>query len=305
MISLKAALITATAAGAVAAGGVTWASVAQPEAAPVSANDRLPAAVKKAEGAAPVAPAPTCVPASELTKKGKEAVAKGTGSVPDVRQQAPGVKDKLPAKTDPQLPAKPEAQLPAKPDAQLPAKPDVKVPNTELPACPPDGDNVRKPDAKLPSAPKPGVPAVPGVPAADCDKLAPAVEVGGPVERAIMLPKGLKYASAAKTPADLKAKRICSVTQKWVSTAGTAGWVTVERLTTPAGMSEQRLRQAMKLPEGGRTSTVNGTVVWQAPAGQTGVLMFDPNGTSMFVNGSPVYSGGLQDLATRLAKATG
>jgi hypothetical protein len=284
MISLKAALITATAAGAVAAGGVTWASVAQPEAAPVSANGQLPAAVKKAKEAAP-APAPTCVPADQLTKQGKDALDRGAGSLPDVRQQAPDVQGKLPAK----------------PDAKLPAQPDAKLPQGNLPTCPPDGANVRKPDAKLPSAPKPAVPAVPAV---SCDKLAPAIDVGGPVERAIMLPKGLKYASAVKTPADLRAKRICSVTQKWVSRVGGTGWVTVERLTVPAGMTQQQLRQAMKLPEGGRTSTVNGAVIWEAPAGQSGVLMFDPNGSSMFVNGSPVHTAGLQDMATRLAQAT-
>ncbi|MEW2355264.1 hypothetical protein [Spirillospora sp. NPDC029432] len=295
MISLKAAVIAASAVGAVAAGGVTWASVAQPEAAPVSANGQLPDAVKKAKPSAPAVPTPTCVPASDLAKKGEQAARKGAGDLPDVKGQ-------LPSKNQVQVPG---AEVPAKPDARLPEGklPKGELPKAELPPCPETGagDNARKPGAKLPEAKKPEV-KVPAVTAPDCAKLAPAVEVGGPVERAIMLPKGLKYASATKAPKELRAKNICAVTQKWVSRAGSTGWITVERIQAPAGMEGQRLRQALKLPQGGKTTNVNGAVVWQAPAGQSGVLVASPDGGALFVNGSPVYQGGLQDLATKIAQ---
>ncbi|XVQ11991.1 hypothetical protein ACQP1W_05255 [Spirillospora sp. CA-255316] len=307
MISLKAAVITFSAVGAVAAGGVTWASVAQPEAAPRSAHGQLPAAVQKAKEAAPKT-APTCLPASELkkkaselTKKGEQTVNQSGGAAADAQRQVPDVKDKLPAE------AKPGTSIQTAPAgrAQAPAA-QPGVPQAELPACPPDNAGARtlpKPDAKAPAAPN--VPAVPAVPGLDCDKLTPAVPAGGTVERAIMLPKGLKHASnkAAVKPLGAKQK-LCSVTQKWVSQAGNGTWITVERIKTPAQTSEQQLRQALKLPEGGRTTAVNGTVVWQAPAGQSGVLLFDPAGYSLFVNGSPVLSTGLQDVAEKVAAAS-
>ncbi|MFB4313640.1 hypothetical protein [Actinomadura sp. 21ATH] len=304
MISFKAAVIAASAVGAVAAGGVTWASVAQPEAAPVSAEGRLPDAAAKVKESLPAVPKPDCAPVGDLAGKGAEAVRKGAGELPDVKDQLPS--KNLPSKNDVQAPG---AEVPAKPDARLPEGklPQGELPKAELPPCPENGaDRARKPGAKLPKLQEPKKPEVevPAVAAPDCAKLAPAVEVGGPVERAIMLPKGLKYASAAKAPKELRAKNICAVTQKWVSRAGSAGWVTVERIQAPAGMDGQRLRRELKLPEGGKTANVNGAVVWQAPAGQSGVLVADPNGGALFVNGSPVYQGGLRDLATRIAQAT-
>ncbi|MFC5753022.1 hypothetical protein [Actinomadura rugatobispora] len=308
MISLKAAVITASTVGAVAVGGVTWASVAQPDAAPVSAHDKLPATVQKAKEAAPKT-APTCLPAAELKKKaaelarkGQQTAEQGAGAAAGAQRQVPDVKDKLPAD------AKPGTSIQTAPagKAQVPAaKPGV--PQADLPACPPAAPGARtlpKPDAKAPAAPQ--APAVPSVSDLNCDKLAPAVPAGGTVERAIMLPKGLKHAGNKAAAKPLGAKQqLCSVTQKWVSGAGTGSWITVERIKTPAQTSEQQLRQALKLPEGGRTTAVNGTVVWQAPAGQSGVLLFDPAGYSLFVNGSPVLSSaGLQDVAQKVAAAS-
>ncbi|GAA2447241.1 hypothetical protein GCM10010191_75570 [Actinomadura vinacea] len=306
MISLKAAVLAFSAVGAVAAGGVTWASVAQPEATPTSAHGKLPAAVQKAKDAPKAAP--TCLPstdlkkkASEVTKKGEKTVSQGSGAVADAQRQAPDVKDKLPAE------AKPGTGIQTAPagkvQSQVPAKPGV--PQANLPQCPPTpgAKTLPKPDAKAPQAPQ--APAVPAVPQLDCDKLSPALPVGGAAERAIMLPKGLKYASSQVAAKPLGAKQqLCSVTQKWVSRAGTGSWITVERIKTPAHTTHQQVRQALKLPEGGRTSTVNGIVMWQAPAGQNGVLMIDPAGNALFVNGNPVVAPGLQDVATKIAEAT-
>jgi hypothetical protein len=291
MISIKAAVIAATAVGAVAAGGVTWASVAQPDATPSSAHGKLPAVENKAKQVAPKV-APTCLPASELAKKGKEAAAKGTGAV---REQAPKVQENLP-----QVPGQPGpggAQVPA-------AKPGV--PNAELPACP-DVKNLPKPDARVPAAPQ--APQLPDVTQLRCDKLAPAVEVGSPLERTIMLSKGLKYVagSGKAAPRQLGTTKACAVTQKWVSrVAGTASWITVERIKTPAQMTEQQVRSALEVPTSAvRSTTANGTVVLQTPGGHSGVLLIDPAGYALFVDGRPVAGTGLQDVATQLAKVRG
>ncbi|GLZ07580.1 hypothetical protein Acsp03_50460 [Actinomadura sp. NBRC 104412] len=291
MISIKAAVIAASAVGAVAAGGVTWASVAQTDAAPRSAHDRLPAAVNDARQGTPKV-LPSCLPASELAKKGKDAVGKGTSALPDARRQVPGTSVQ---------PGPGEVKAPV-------AKPGV--PNVELPPCP-DVSALPKQGARVPSAPgvpqAPEVPQVPGVGGLNCDKLAPAVEVGSPLERTVMLSKGLKYVSSKTGVRKVGAAQACTVTQKWVSrAAGTAGWVTVERIKTPARTAEQEVRKAVGVPAGAvRTTTANGVVVLQAPAGQSGVLMIDPAGYALFLNGSPVASTSLQDVAARLAKVRG
>lgn len=308
MISLKAAIVTASAAGAVAAGGIAWGSIAQPEAAPVAANGALPVAVDKAAKAVPT-PSPTCVPASEPARKGGQVPAPGAGSlpkVPDARGELPDVKGQLPAKPDVKAPGAPEARVPAGADLKNPG---LKNPDLKLPVCPEKGGDpaaARKPAAGLPKLPKPDRPGIPAVAVPDCDNLAPAVEVGGRLERALMLPMGLKHASTAKTLKTVKGarpERVCAVTQKWVSRAGTAGWVTVERIQAPKGTGHERLREALKLPQGGRTTPVGGAVMWQAPAGQSGVLVVAPDGGALYVNGSPVHSGGLKDVAAKLAQA--
>jgi hypothetical protein len=138
------------------------------------------------------------------------------------------------------------------------------------------------------------------VPALDCRTLAPAVKIGGPVEKTVMLAKGLKYSAATPGTADLKKLNICAVTQKWTGKAGQ--WLTVETLKTPAGMTQNQLRQALKLPEGGTPLTVDGVAAYQGPHGG-GVLVFDPSGYSLFVNGSPVLTGGPKDIATALRQA--
>ncbi|MFF5258947.1 hypothetical protein ACFY4C_08365 [Actinomadura viridis] len=316
MITLKAAVIAASAVGAVAVGGVTWASVSQPEVAPVAAHGEIPAAVQKAKDAVPPV-SPTCLPASEPAQKGKEALPKNAvpqapqaPQLPQAPQQVPDLKDKLPAK--PELPAVPGQPGVKAPEVQAPdakagvpgAKPGA--PKVELPACPPEAKTLPKTDVKAPQAPQ--APAVPQVPALDCDKVAPAVPVGGTAERALLLPKGLKHASTEKATKRIGTKKFCSVTQKWVHRAGNGAWVTVERIKTPTNVTEQQLRQALKLPAATpgapAASTAGGDVMRRLPGGATGVLFFDPAGYSTLVTGSPVVGAGLQDVAAKLAKAT-
>ncbi|TDC96047.1 hypothetical protein [Actinomadura sp. 7K507] len=310
MMTLKAAVIAASAIGTVAVGGgATWAMTGtHQEAGLQSHGAKAPAAERKVQDAVPKAD-PTCLPARPDLPKAK---VPETGAKKQLEKQKQQVEKQLeqnratrdlpgadvPPKDLPK-PGLPGTGLPdtGLPDTGLPdtGVPGVKAPDArsklpaDLPTCAPStedlpkGRPVDRPDARVPA--KPGLPAVPKL---DCSKLAPAVKVGGPVEKTVMLAKGLRHVSTVPGSADLRKKNICAVTQKWVAKAGTVGgnarWITVETLKTPAGMTQNQLRQAMRLPEGGN-----------------GVLLFDPNGTSMLVNGSPALTGGaLKDVATAL-----
>ena len=332
MISLKAAALALSAVGAVAAGGATWASVARPDAAPVSAHDKIPATVQKAgDAAAPAKTVRGCLPAEELKKrvgepaqKGERAVKGGTAAAGEVQRRVPDAQDRIPGKdalpgTDrlagkEQLPGADTLPAAGKPGYSIQTAPPEQgrvpvaepgLPKTDLPVCPPapGARTLPKTGAKAPAAPQPPLPST--APQADCSKLAPAVPAGGTVERTVLLAKGLKHVSDTTAAKPLGAgQRLCTVTQKWVSRAGTATWITVERIVTPAQTSEERLRQALKLPEGAaRTRTADGTVVWQAPAGRGGVLVFDRAGKALLVNGSPDLAPALRDLAQKIAAA--
>ncbi|MEU9023426.1 hypothetical protein [Actinomadura sp. NPDC048394] len=326
MITLKAALIAAGAIGTVAVGGgATWAMTGSHQDAGLQSGDsKLPAAHRVVDAAPKTVP--TCLPAQppKTGKLPKTGELPKTGALPK-----PG---DVPTAGLPQTGKLPEGKVPgteklrkdaetAKKKAEA-AKPTVSVPNPgvpgvvapgaqptslpsgrpDLPACAPSAKPLPKggvPSTK-PSARVPGKPAVPAVPALDCRTLAPAVKIGGPVEKTVMLAKGLKYSAATPGTADLKKLNICAVTQKWTGKAGQ--WLTVETLKTPAGMTQNQLRQALKLPEGGTPLTVDGFAAYQGPRGG-GVLVFDPNGFSLFVNGSPVLAGGPKDVATALRQA--
>lgn len=316
MITLKAALIAASAVGTVAVGGgATWAMTGTHHEAGLQSSAAKPAAAaRQAPDAAAPKTLPTCLPAkpglpgAELpdaaAKKQVEQRLKDNPVTKNLPR--PGVPEaELPKAGAPGVPA-PDAKLP---DAKLPdAKlPDAQVPDLKgkvpanLPTCAPSAKelpgNARaaEPPARVPA--KPGLPAVPKL---DCGKLRPAVQVGGAVEKAVVLPKGLRYVSSVPGTAELRKQQICAVTQKWTGKAGQ--WLTVETLKTPAGMTQNQLRQALKLPAGGTPVTVAGVAGWQSPNGG-GVLLFDPSGYSMFVNGSPVLAGGLQDVTAALHKA--
>lgn len=335
MITLKAALVAASAIGAVAVGGgATWAMTGSHHDAGLQSQTAKAPAQRKVQDAVPATP-PTCLPA----KPGVPGVPAVPGAkVPDaatakkqVEQQLrrnPATRDlpkgQLP-KTDglPGVPNQgvPKPNVPGVPNATVPGVPNAGVPKPELPKT--DVPGVKAPDGKLPAnlptcvpnpkdlgknlpaAPKPdarvpGKPGLPSVPKVDCGTLKPAVQVGGTVEKTVMLAKGLRFVSAVPGGADLGKKDVCAVTQKWTGPAGQ--WITVETLKTPAGMTQNQLRQAMDLPQGGTPVNLFGSAGWMAPGG-SGLLLFDPNGYSLFVNGSPVFAGSLQDVTTALRQA--
>ncbi|WP_344948840.1 hypothetical protein [Actinomadura miaoliensis] len=319
MLSLKVAAVAASAVGAVAVGGVTWASVSQPEADLRSGHSPVADAVQKAKDTAPAPVAtPTCLPTGKAPKApepGKPAV--GAPSVPagPKAPEAPGAPSVPKAPNAPGVPAVPNADAPAVPKPATPELPDAgaaadgalakakaarpsTLPDCDRPSTAPKANSHTAPTG-APAAPK--APAVPAVPSFSCADLRPAVPVGGAVERAVMLPKGLKYASSTTGAKAHEAKKICTVTQKWVGKAGQ--WVTVKRIQTEAAMTESKLRQTLGLPAGGRKVTVGGLAAWQSPAGD-GVLVVDPAGHSaLLVNGSPVFATSLQDIAGKLHQA--
>ncbi|MFA1549206.1 hypothetical protein [Actinomadura chokoriensis] len=302
MITLKAALITASAVGAVAAGGsATWAMTGtHHEAGLQSSGANAPAGGREVAHAAPK-PLPTCLPAkSGLPKTGllyaRLPEAPDGGAKKQIEQQL---------KQNPVTKNLPETEVPGvkAPDAKTP---EAKAPEARtklpanLPTCSPStGDRSGGVPATRPSARVPAEPGLPAVRKLDCRTLRPAVKVGGAVEKAVVLPKGLRYASSVPGTAELREQKICAVTQKWTGQAGR--WLTVETLKTPAGMTQNQLRRALRLPEGGTPVTVEGITGPQSPNG--GVLLFDPSGYSYFVNGGPALAGGLRDVTAALRQA--
>lgn len=320
MITLKAALIAASTIGTVAVGGgATWAMTGSHQEAGLQSNGaKAPAAERKIQDAVP-STAPTCLPAKPGLPKAGIPETGAKKQIQKQLEQNPVTKDvpkvDVPAKDLPKadlpktdLPKtdlpKPELPKTGLPDADVPG---AKVPDAksklpaDLPTCAPSTKDLpADAPATKPSARVPGKPDLPAVPKLDCSKLAPAVKVGGPVEKAVMLTKGLRHVSTVPGSADLRDENVCAVTQKWANKAGQ--WITVETLKTPAGMTQNQLRQALDLPEGGTPITVYGAAGWMGPGGD-GVLLFDPNGYSLFVNGNPVAAGGLKDVTAALRKA--
>ncbi|RKS76051.1 hypothetical protein BZB76_1399 [Actinomadura pelletieri DSM 43383] len=329
MITLKAALIAASAVGTVAVGGgATWAMTGSTGTAAPQSHAEAPAAERKVQDTVPNG-APTCLPVKPGLPKTNLPDGAARKEVEKHLKQNPVTKDLPPTtlpKPDVPTGTLPQGELPKTdlPKTDLPKGdlaspglpktdvPGAKVPNgrtlpADLPTCAPStGDLQKKAPAPRPSIDVPGVPGVPGkpglpaVPKLDCAKLPPAVKAGGPVEKAVMLAKGLRLTSTVPGTADLRRYNICAVTQKWTGPAGR--WITVETLKTPVGMTENQLRRALNLPQGGTPVTVHGSTAWMAP-GNNGVLLFDPNGYSLLVNGSPVLAGDLKDVTTAVRKA--
>ncbi|MFG1998894.1 hypothetical protein ACGFNU_07085 [Spirillospora sp. NPDC048911] len=319
---MKAALIAASAAGAVTVGGVTWAATGQTDLGLMgSSTPKAPVAVEKVRDALPATP-PTCLPKAGLPKvpgakapslpnvpKAPDASKPNLPNVPNVPngkdlpgapKDVPGLPKDVPAvpkdvpNAPKDVPGTPK-NVPGAPK-DTPALPDCLPSTGKLPSTAPSTNPTAAPKPELPGSPK-----LPAAPKLSCDKLPPAVPVGGSLEKTFILPKGLRFASAHGASKELEARKICAITQKWTGKAGQ--WLTVERLKVPAGITEQELRKALDLPAtGGRQISLNGGLAWQSPAGG-GVLLYDQDGYSLFVNGSPVMSGGVKDLSGALQQA--
>lgn len=303
MMTLKAALIAASAVGTVAVGGgATWAMTGSHQEADLRPQSSGTTAVERTlEDARPGA-TPTCLPAKPDLPDAKLPETGAEKQVQRQLEQSPVTRD-LPKADVPETGLEgakvPGAKLP---DAELP---DVKDElRADLPVCPPSekpGDEARKgaPAVKRP-AQVPAEPRVPAVPRLDCSTLKPAVKVGGPVERTVMLAKGLRHVSTVPSSADLREKNICAVTQKWTDRTGR--WVTVQTLKTPAGMTRDQLRRALDLPGKGAPVDVRGTTGWIFKE-RGAVLLPAPDGRSLLVSGSPALAGDLENVTAALTRA--
>jgi hypothetical protein len=250
MISLKAALVAASAAGAVTVGGVTWAATGgQPQTDLRSGDSQAPAAVRQVKDV----PAPT--PTAPATRK---------------------------------LPTPPTSAVCV---PSVPKAPVVKGQEGKL--CAPD--TPRLPKKVLPSV---RVPKLPALPASVCD-LAPAVQVGGTVERTVIVRQGLKYVAVQRAVKVVDKRKVCTVTQRWTGTAGR--WLTVTRIQTPKGISEERLREVLKVDVRRTATTLPGTV--GRVTGGSGVFAYVPGGHSLLVNADPATAGKLTGVVTALRTA--
>ncbi|MBE1531592.1 hypothetical protein [Actinomadura algeriensis] len=307
MITLKAALIAASTVGTLSVGGgVTWAMTGANGDAAATAGASAPttAARDVADGARPTA-SPTCVPVPGA--KVPEPGAQPPTGTPRVDLPTEAVESAKARAKELARNGLPNADVPtgAAGDAVDGAKEKAAELRREadgLPTCPapgpdaPAGAPSGAPDARVPA--KPTAPEA-AVPRLDCDALDPAVRVGGRAEKALMLTKGLRHEATSRAARDLGGEKVCTVTQKWTGAAGR--WLSVQRVQTPSGVTEDELREGLRLPSGGTPVTVAGAAAWQMPGGH-GVLVYDPSGYSLHVHGSPAL-GQVEDVATALREA--
>ncbi|GGV10593.1 hypothetical protein GCM10010182_33350 [Actinomadura cremea] len=322
MITLKAALVAASAVGTLSVGGgVTWAMAGANGDTAATAGAAEP--VTAARGAADAAPAatPTCVPVpgAKLPEPGTELPASGAvpGSeglrqkeVPDLDLPTEAVDGAKARANELARNGLPEAGVPTGAtgaageavDGAEEKAAELRRKAAGLPTCAPAAKDVPTGAASgAPNARVPAAPAGPDVPAAklDCRDLDPAVEVGGPAEKALMLTKGLRYEATSRAARDLGGEKVCTVTQKW--TGATGRWLSVQRLQAPSGVTAKDVREALSLPTGGTPLPVAGAEAWRLPAGH-GVLVHDPSGYLLHVHGAPAL-GSVTDVATALREA--
>ena len=290
MKTLKLALLVTTAAGAVTAGGVTYAAVGNSTPAPSAQSAKGPVANPIHEPAPPAAPGvPTCLP--NLPKGAHLPKADVPSTLPKAPVNAPPAPGDLP-KVPGNLPKVP-GNLPKVP-GNLPKVPGnlPKVPGN-LPTCAPNALPKNAPAAapNLPS--KPDLPA-PGMPS--CSSVPPAIKVENARAKDIALPNGMHLAFAHAHSFVVHGRHICANSEKFVAAAGK--FLTVERLNTPPQVTLQELAQGLKLPEG-KVISVGGVTTWQSPL-NGGMLWYSDKGYALYLTGSPEYTPLLPGIASQL-----
>jgi hypothetical protein len=287
MITLKAALVGTSCVGVLAVGGVTYATVAQPDAGLRSDRAQVPDA--KPAAPAPAAPsAPQCLPKSGDVK---HAVPQQPAA-PNAAAPQPGTAQHQAAGAQQAARQAVEEQAQKADDAKkAPANLPHSVPGANcLPSQPPK-------DVKPVHPAKPQVPQLPHLKKINCNTVKPAIALGGPAEKALILSRGLSHGTKHVEVITHKTHKLCKVTVKWVGTAGQ--WLKVERVKTPHPYSLDQLRQALRLPAGGAPISVQGVRGWQTPLGGA-VLWYSEGGFALIVEGSPAYAPQLHDVAAKL-----
>lgn len=269
MKTLKVALLAATAAGAVAAGGVTYATVGNSSPAPSAqaAGDNavsrhLPVNAPAVPGV-PAAPSvPTCLP--DLPKGQALDKAKAT-----VEQQIQALAAKAPS-TPVKLPA-----APGLPDVMSAAQL-ANLPVGQLPTCKGGDDSMGKPAA----APKlPGLPNLPAVPSAvSCDSVPKVIKNEESKAKGLSLPNGMEFGASHAHKIVIQSRAACVYTQELVGAL--PGMITVDRIQTPPQVTVAELASGLQMA--GKFVSVSGVETWTSPANQ-GMLWMSPQGYAIRV----------------------
>jgi hypothetical protein len=267
MKTLKVALLVTTAAGAVAAGGVTYATVGNSSPAPSAPAVQDVAKQAGSAVKAPAAPAlpsvPTCLP--NLPKGAKLDAAKA-----QIKSQI----DALAAKA-PQTPV----ALPAAPGLPkvMPAGELAKLPVSKLPTCKAGAE------AGSPVTPPkvPGKPSLPLPTGVSCDKVPAVIKNEQAQAKEYTLPNGMQVAASHAHKVVIQSRAACVYSQELVGALHQK--VTVDRITTPPQVTLQELATGLKMP--GDFVSVNGVETWRTPA-HDGMLWYSDKGYAIRVTGN-------------------
>jgi hypothetical protein len=302
MKTLKLALLSTGAVGAVAAGGFAYATVGGSSPA---TGAKLPNASKVVQhGPAVPQSVPTCLPKAVSKHVAKLPKLPGAGQLPKV----PGT-DQLPqAPSTNQLPKVPGAgqlpkvpgtnQLPQAPGTdQLPQAPGTNqlpsAPNS-LPTCLPQAPS--NPSANLPALPaQPNLPGAPNL--ASCSSMPPAIRMEGGRAKDITLPNGMHMAFSHFHSVMVNGRKVCANIQKFAGAAGQ--FFTVERLNTPPQTNMNDVVKALKLPASGNIVSASGLNTWQSPL-NNGSMWLSDKGYAISLSGSPAMAGALPGIASQL-----
>jgi hypothetical protein len=300
MKTLKVALLVTTAAGAVAAGGVTYATVGNSSPAP-SVQAAKDAVAKHAAAlqapAVPAAPSvPTCLP--NLPKGQKLEAAKAT-----IEQQIKALAAKAP-QTPVTLPAAPTGKLPkgikgidgaqaGKLTKVLPASELAKLPVSKLPTCNAGGEQGKS--INPPNLPaKPGLPALPSQ--LSCDSVPTVIKNEQARAKEFTLPNGMQFGVSHAHKIVIQSRAACVYTQELV--AGSQDMLTVERIQTPPEVTLQELAGGLGMA--GSFVSVNGLNTWQSPA-NGGMLWYSDKGYATRVTtNNPAAATLLPGIASQL-----
>lgn len=300
MKTLKVALLVTTAAGAVAAGGVTYATVGNSSPAPsVQAAKDAVAKHAPAVPAVPAAPSvPTCLP--NLPKGQKLEAAKAT-----IEQQIQALAAKAP-QTPVTLPAAPTGKLPkgiaadkltkgasGKLSTVIPAGELAKLPVGQLPTCnagEDKGKSVNPPN--LPA--KPGLPALPSQ--LSCDSVPQVIKNEQARAKEFTLPNGMQFGVSHAHKIVIQSRAACAYTQALV--AGSQDMLTVERIQTPPDVTLQELAGGLGMA--GSFVSINGVNTWQSPA-NGGMLWYSDKGfATRLTSNNPAAAALLPGIASQL-----
>jgi hypothetical protein len=301
MKTLKVALLVTTAAGAVAAGGVTYATVGNSSPAP-SAQAAKDASVAKQAPAvkAPAVPAvpavPACVPNLPKGQKLEAAKAKVEQAIKALAAKAPQAPVTLPAAPKGKLPKGIKgidgAQA-GKLTKVLPASELAKLPVSKLPTCTAGEEKGKA--VNPPSLPaKPGLPALPAN--ASCDSVPKTIKNEEARAKEFTLPNGMQFAAAHAHKVVIQSRAACVYTQELV--AGTREMLTIDRIQTPPQVTLHELAAGLRMP--GDFVSVSGVDTWRSPANE-GMLWYSDKGYAIRVtSANPAAAALVPGIASQL-----